>query len=92
MRSSLTYCVSSMCAMTNWAIISTRPETDLNFLTLLKGKEHLLHPLMMKDLEQRALCAETRAVVLNLGDINLRIRRSILAEILGRCMFLLYWN
>ena len=74
------------------AIISTRPETDLNFLKLLKGKEHLLHQLMMKDLEQRALCAETRAAILNLGDINLRIRRSILAEILGRCMFLLYWN
>ena len=25
------------------AIVSTRPETDLNFLKLLQGKEHLLH-------------------------------------------------
>jgi hypothetical protein len=74
------------------AIISTRPETDLNFLKLLKGEEHVLHRLATKDLEQRALSEETRKAVSNLGDNNLRICRTILVEILERCMFLLYWN
>ena len=74
------------------AIIVSRPETDLNLLKLLQGKEHLLHRLATKDLEQRSLSAETRAAILNLGDISQRIRRRVLAEILERCMFLLHWN
>jgi hypothetical protein len=74
------------------AIVGTRPETDLKFLKLLRGKEHVLHELASKDLEQRSLSAESRLAVLNLGDINLRICRAILGEILERCMFLHYWN
>ena len=74
-------------------IISSRPETDLNFLKLLSGKEHVLHRLAVKDLEQRtSLGAETVRAVANLGDIRERIRRALLGEILERCMFLLYWN
>ena len=34
------------------AIIVTRPDSDLRFLKLLEGKEHLLHRLAVKDLEQ----------------------------------------
>ena len=74
------------------AIVENRPETDLNFLKALEGKEHLLHRLALKDLEQRRLGAETQAAVLNLGNISHRIRRRILQEVLERCLFLYYWN
>jgi len=37
------------------AICDSRPETDLNFLKLLEGEEHLLHRMATKDLEQRSL-------------------------------------
>ena len=74
------------------AIISSRPETDLKFLQLLKGKEHVLHRLALKDLEQRKLSSEVEAAVRNLGDIDQRIRRALLCEILNRCMFLLHWH
>ena len=73
-------------------LIDARPETDLRFLQLLENNEHLLHKLATKDCEQRSLGAETRAAVQSLGDINLRIRRRILQEILHRCMFLLFWT
>ena len=56
-------------------IIGTRPDTDLNFLKFLEGKEHLLHRLAVKDLEQRSLSDETQAAILNLGDISKRIGR-----------------
>ena len=75
------------------AIVSTRPETDLNFLKVLKSKEHHLHKLATKDLEQRTtLGADTTKAVQNLGDIKLRICRAILGEIIERCLFLMYWN
>ena len=74
------------------AICITRPDTDLEFLKLLAGKEHLLHKLAVKDLEQRTLSSETRAAIVNLGNIDARINRRILQEILERCMFLLYYN
>ena len=74
------------------AIIENRPETDLAFLKFLKCQEHALHQLATKDLEQRELKEETRAAVLSLGNIAHRIRRTILAEVLDRCMFLKYWS
>jgi hypothetical protein len=74
------------------AIVDTRPESDLRFLRLLKGKEHILHQLAARDLTQRPLKTESKAAVENLGNIEMRIRRTILAEILERCMFLHYWN
>ena len=74
------------------AIVATRPQTDLGFLLLLAGREHLLHRLATKDLEQRKLSADTRAAIVNLGNPNLRISRRVLAEILLRCLFLLYWT
>ena len=55
------------------ALVDNRPETDLNFLKLLEGKEHLLHTMATKDLEQRALGAETGAAILILGDIKAKI-------------------
>ena len=75
------------------SILCNRPETDLNFLRFLRGKEHLLHRLALKDLEQRPkLGAEAVAAVANLGDIKQRIKRAILTEILERCMFLAKWS
>ena len=71
------------------AIVQSRPETDLNFLKLLQGKEHLLHRLATRDLEQRTtLGTETVAVVGNLGDVSAQIKIVILCEILMRSMFL----
>ena len=74
------------------AIISTRPDTDLKFLQFLRGKEHDLYNLATKDLTQRDLGPTTREAVVHLGDIGLRLRRAILAEILHRSLFLLHWN
>ena len=74
------------------AIVVSRPDTDLRFLKFLQGKEHILHRLAEKDLEQRSLNADTRAAVLTLGNIKTRIHRRVLQEILERCMFLLYYN
>ena len=73
------------------SIVTTRPETDMEFLLFLKNKEHLLHRLATKDLEQRALSKETKEAVLNLGDMKLRIQRMILGEILHRGLFLHHW-
>ena len=74
------------------AIVENRPETDLTFLKILEGKEHILHRLATKDLEQRSLSTESRGAILNLGDIKGRIRRRVLQEILERCMYLHYWS
>jgi hypothetical protein len=75
------------------AIVLTRPETDLNFLRFLAGKEHILHKLAKRDLEQRTtLGQDVVNAVQNLGDISNRIRRSILSEVLERCMFLAHWS
>ena len=73
-------------------IIASRPERDLNFLKVLRGKEHVLHRLALKDLEQRHLGAEAGRAVRDLGDVNLRIKRTVLGDILETCVFLYYWN
>jgi hypothetical protein len=75
------------------AIVLTRPETDLNFLRFLAGKEHILHRLATVDLEQRpSLAQDVVIAVNNLGDISKRIQRSILCEILERCMYLAHYS
>ena len=74
------------------AIIATKPDTYLKFHKLMEGDEHLLNKLAVRDLEQRSLGAETRAAILNLGDIKNRICRKVLQYILEKCMFCLYFN
>ena len=74
------------------AIVDNRPETDLNLLKLLDGREHILHKLAVEDLQHRSLSAETKAAILNLGDMTNRIRRRLLQEILERCLYLYYWT
>ena len=67
------------------SIVSTRPETGMRFLQFLRGKEHLLHRLAVRDLEQRTeLGTEAQRAVTNLGDIKQRIFREILCEIIDR--------
>ena len=74
------------------AIIDGRPETDLQFLRLLSGKEHILHKLATKDLEQRTLSDDTRAAIMSLAGIQGRIHRRVLQEVLERCQYLYYWS
>ena len=75
------------------AIILTRPESDLNFLRFLRGKEQTLHRLASRDLEQRAsLGSDTTRAIESLGDVRLRVCRTILCEIIHRCFHLLYHN
>ena len=58
----------------------------------MQGKEHTLHKLATKDLAERSLNADAKAAILNLGNINERISRVILQEVLERCQFLYYWS
>ena len=52
-----------------------------------------MHRLAVRDLEQRTgLGTETVGAVTNLGDINQRIFREVLCEVLERCFFLYYWS
>ena len=75
------------------AIVKNKPETDLHCLQLLKGNEDIFHRLATKDLEQRTSWGpETNRAVLNVGDIDLRIFRTIMSEILHRCLFLYFWS
>ena len=74
------------------AIIKNRPETDHTFLEFLKGKEHTLHLIADRDLQQRpSLGPEASKAALSLGDIGLRIFRTVLCEVIHRCLFLHYW-
>jgi len=75
------------------ATILTRPQTDLKFLTLLRGHEHVLFQCATEDLRQRPkLAVSTHEAVADLGGFQKRIKRSILGEVLERCMFLMYHN
>ena len=75
------------------SIVTSRPETDLMFLKFLRGKEHLLHLLARRDLEQRTgLGPDIVGAVTSLGDIKQRLYREILSEVLERCFFLYYWS
>ena len=74
------------------AIIKNRPETDHTFLEFLKGKEHTLHLIAERDLQQRpSLGPEASKAALSLGDIGLRIFRTVMCGVIHRCLFLHYW-
>ena len=74
------------------AIIDTRPDSDLQFLKLLSGKEAVLYDLAVRDLNQRDLVQKTRNAIMDLGDIEFRIQRMILSEIIERCFWLLHYK
>ena len=70
-----------------------RPETDLNALRALFGREHALHLCARQDLTQRTTLETSKVDAVNsLGHIERRLFRAILMEILERCMFLARWN
>lgn len=74
-------------------IIDMRPESDIAFLLWLRGKEHHLHRLATEDIRQRAAKAAASVEAIRcLADIRKRVFRSVLAEILERCVFLSRWN
>jgi hypothetical protein len=74
-------------------IIDLRPESDIAFLLWLRGKEHHLHRLATEDLRQRAAkSAASVEAIRCLADIKKRVFRSVLCEILERCVFLSRWN
>ena len=69
-------------------IIHQRPDSDFNFLSLLRGKEHQLHRLAVEDLRQRDMADSTKNAVESLGRMDERVQRTILCEVLKRCLFL----
>jgi len=74
-------------------VVDGRPESDLAFLQILKGKEVTLHKLCLRDLEQRpSLCPTTATAVRDLGSTLQRLQRVVLAEIVERALFLARWN
>ena len=75
------------------AIIKNKPETDHTFLEFLKGKEHTLHLIAERDLQQRPSSGpEASKAALSLGDIGLRIFRTALREGIHRCLFPANWS
>ena len=72
-------------------IVEGRPESVLHFLTFLRGKEHVLHLVCARDLEQRRLAKNTRQAVALLGDVQGRAERSICGEVLHRALYLHRW-
>lgn len=73
-------------------ITTQRPQSDMVFLQLLRGKEQILRQLCLVDVEDRNLAASTRAAVEDLGNARRNIERAILSEVLSRCMFLMHWG
>ena len=73
-------------------IVQTRPQTDMEFLKFLRGKEETLHRLCLQDLRQRKLSEKTQKAVASLAFVTQNIQRSILAEILHRTHYLMFWN
>ena len=73
--------------------IEGRPDTDLHALQVLFDREQTLYQCARKDLTQRvSLDAAKVDAVAALGNIERRLFRAILMEILDRCMFLAMWN
>lgn len=73
-------------------IIDTRPQSDMNFLQFLRGKENDLWQLCELDLRQRKLSGKTQKAVQEMRDSRIMMCRGILAEVLHRCLFLMRWN
>ena len=74
------------------AIIDLRPDSHLRVLKLLRGREDVLFQCASQDLKQRELAASTVRAVADFGSIEKRLQRSILCEVLERCMHLMVQN
>ena len=73
-------------------VISTRPQTDMAVLEFLRGKESVLYNLASLDIKQRRLGTTTSETIETLRSQPKNICRGIVAEILHRCLFLMYWT
>ena len=69
-------------------VIEGRPETDRNFLRFLRGKEDTLAIIIEKDVEQRNLTSIGLATIQSLKNLEHRAQRSILCEVVDRCLSL----
>ena len=72
-------------------VVSTRPQTDMEVLEYLRGREATLYALASEDCRQRGLASATKEAIEDLRDLGRNIRRGILAEVLQRCLFLMHW-
>ena len=74
------------------SIVEGRPESDLNFLRFLRGREHALHLVTKEDLARRPNLAQaTHDAVPLLGDHEGRAMRQVCAEVLHRALYLHWW-
>ena len=72
-------------------IVDGRPESDMQFLRFLGGKEHVLHQLCPRDVVGRNLATATQEAVAILGDHVGRASRRVCAEVLHRALYLHFW-
>ena len=73
------------------SIVPGRPESALEFLKFLRGKEHVLAPVCRRDVDDRHVADKTLDAVALLGDVRGRAGRSVVAELLHRALFLHRW-
>ena len=73
------------------AIVEGRPESDMNFLAFLGGKEQVLLAWCTRDVEDRALATSTADAIATLGDHRGAAERRVCAEMLHRALFLHHW-
>ena len=73
-------------------IVDGRPESDLNFLRFLRGREQVLHLVCSQDVARRPnLGLATKDAVLLLQDHSGRAGRQVLAEVCHRALYLHWW-
>ena len=73
-------------------IVDGRPESDLNFLRFLKGREYVLSLVCTKDVERRPnLGSATKDAVALLQDHKGRAMRQLSAEMVHRTLYLHWW-
>ena len=70
------------------SIIEGRPESAMNFLTFLRGKQAHLARCAARDVADRGLGAGARDAATSLADEDSRVERSVLAELLFRGLHL----
>ena len=73
------------------SIVDNRPESDLNFLRFLNGKERLLYMLASRDVVDRSLAVGTQDAVEVMGSPEGRAQRRVCAEVLHRSLYLHFW-
>ena len=73
------------------SIVDGRPESDLRFLEFLRGREHILHLVASRDVEDRKLSEGTSAAVNLMGNHTGRAQRSVAAEMVHRALYLHRW-